>query len=269
MLKRIKATKIDLIIFYGKYCFLLFIFFYIVGKYEFLIIVPEIFDMQFSSNSPFICFVAVPHKIGRIIEGSPADRCGKLKVGDRIMAVNCQSIINMPHADIVKLIKDAGLTVTLHIIPEEGMIRVSYNKERFLSSFFENTIIFCPRRKRCSFGPYIGEAESHGGPEAQPSDSVQPSSPAEPERGSPQPTSAPPQPGHHTAQPSADGAGPWSSPQQPTSDSKQSPCESARPGGHAVGLSGGSGCSCCGSRHPGGSTYLSRIRAGATTAVPS
>lgn len=64
--------------------------------------------------------LAVPHKIGRIIEGSPADRCGKLKVGDRIMAVNNQSIINMPHADIVKLIKDAGLTVTLHIIPEEG-----------------------------------------------------------------------------------------------------------------------------------------------------
>ncbi|XP_041966468.1 membrane-associated guanylate kinase, WW and PDZ domain-containing protein 2 isoform X2 [Alosa sapidissima] len=63
--------------------------------------------------------ITVPHKIGRIIEGSPADRCGKLKVGDRIMAVNGQSIINMPHADIVKLIKDAGLSVTLHIIPEE------------------------------------------------------------------------------------------------------------------------------------------------------
>ncbi|XP_077090147.1 membrane-associated guanylate kinase, WW and PDZ domain-containing protein 2a isoform X9 [Siphateles boraxobius] len=62
---------------------------------------------------------AVPHKIGRIIEGSPADHCGKLKVGDRILAVNHQSIVNMPHADIVKLIKDAGLTVTLRIIPQE------------------------------------------------------------------------------------------------------------------------------------------------------
>ncbi|XP_039456865.1 membrane-associated guanylate kinase, WW and PDZ domain-containing protein 2a isoform X4 [Oreochromis aureus] len=61
----------------------------------------------------------VPHKIGRIIEGSPADRCGKLKVGDRILAVNNQSIVNMPHADIVKLIKDAGLSVTLRIIPQE------------------------------------------------------------------------------------------------------------------------------------------------------
>uniref|UniRef100_A0A9J7ZTG5 Membrane-associated guanylate kinase, WW and PDZ domain-containing protein 1 n=1 Tax=Cyprinus carpio carpio TaxID=630221 RepID=A0A9J7ZTG5_CYPCA len=63
---------------------------------------------------------AVPHKIGRIIEGSPADHCGKLRVGDRILAVNNQSIINMPHADIVKLIKDAGLSVTLRIIPQEG-----------------------------------------------------------------------------------------------------------------------------------------------------
>ncbi|XP_048864668.1 membrane-associated guanylate kinase, WW and PDZ domain-containing protein 2a isoform X3 [Brienomyrus brachyistius] len=63
--------------------------------------------------------ITVPHKIGRIIEASPADRCGKLKVGDRILAVNTQSIVDMPHADIVKLIKDAGLSVTLRIIPQE------------------------------------------------------------------------------------------------------------------------------------------------------
>ncbi|XP_026853263.2 membrane-associated guanylate kinase, WW and PDZ domain-containing protein 2a isoform X4 [Electrophorus electricus] len=62
---------------------------------------------------------AVPHKIGRIIEGSPADRCGKLKVGDRILAVNSQSIVSMAHADIVKLIKDAGLSVTLRVIAQE------------------------------------------------------------------------------------------------------------------------------------------------------
>uniref|UniRef100_A0A4W6E3W1 Membrane-associated guanylate kinase, WW and PDZ domain-containing protein 2 n=1 Tax=Lates calcarifer TaxID=8187 RepID=A0A4W6E3W1_LATCA len=73
--------------------------------------------------------ITVPHKIGRIIEGSPADRCGKLKVGDRILAVNGQSIISMPHADIVKLIKDAGLTVTLHIIPEEGESEVKARQD--------------------------------------------------------------------------------------------------------------------------------------------
>ncbi|XP_047209279.1 membrane-associated guanylate kinase, WW and PDZ domain-containing protein 1-like isoform X1 [Girardinichthys multiradiatus] len=61
--------------------------------------------------------VAMPHKIGRIIEGSPADRCGKLKVGDRILAVNGCSITNKSHSDIVNLIKEAGNTVSLRIIP--------------------------------------------------------------------------------------------------------------------------------------------------------
>ncbi|KAK3544469.1 hypothetical protein QTP86_012569 [Hemibagrus guttatus] len=62
---------------------------------------------------------AVPHKIGRIIECSPAERSGKLKVGDRILAVNNQSIVSMPHADIVKLIKDAGLSVTLRVVTQD------------------------------------------------------------------------------------------------------------------------------------------------------
>ncbi|KTG04599.1 hypothetical protein cypCar_00037361 [Cyprinus carpio] len=59
----------------------------------------------------------MPHKIGRIIECSPADRCGKLKVGDRILAVNGCSITNKSHSDIVNLIKEAGKAVSLRIIP--------------------------------------------------------------------------------------------------------------------------------------------------------
>lgn len=65
----------------------------------------------------------MPHKIGRIIEGSPADRCGKLKVGDRILAVNNCSITNKSHSDIVNLIKEAGNTVSLRIIPGDGKAR--------------------------------------------------------------------------------------------------------------------------------------------------
>ncbi|XP_008412709.1 membrane-associated guanylate kinase, WW and PDZ domain-containing protein 3a isoform X3 [Poecilia reticulata] len=61
----------------------------------------------------------IPHKIGRIIEGSPTDRIGHMKVGDRISAVNGQSIMELSHNDIVQLIKDAGNTVTLTVVPEE------------------------------------------------------------------------------------------------------------------------------------------------------
>uniref|UniRef100_H2S6M5 Membrane-associated guanylate kinase, WW and PDZ domain-containing protein 3 n=1 Tax=Takifugu rubripes TaxID=31033 RepID=H2S6M5_TAKRU len=61
----------------------------------------------------------IPHKIGRIIEGSPTDRLGQLKVGDRISAVNGQSIMELSHNDIVQLIKDAGNSVTLTVVPED------------------------------------------------------------------------------------------------------------------------------------------------------
>uniref|UniRef100_A0A3P8U906 Membrane-associated guanylate kinase, WW and PDZ domain-containing protein 3 n=1 Tax=Amphiprion percula TaxID=161767 RepID=A0A3P8U906_AMPPE len=62
----------------------------------------------------------IPHKIGRIIEGSPTDRCGLLHVGDRISAVNGRSIIELSHNDIVQLIKEAGNVVTLTVVPEDG-----------------------------------------------------------------------------------------------------------------------------------------------------
>lgn len=62
----------------------------------------------------------IPHKIGRIIEGSPTDRCGLLHVGDRISAVNGRSIIELSHNDIVQLIKEAGSVVTLTVVPEDG-----------------------------------------------------------------------------------------------------------------------------------------------------
>ncbi|CAL8382044.1 unnamed protein product [Boreogadus saida] len=61
----------------------------------------------------------IPHKIGRIIEGSPTDRCGLLNVGDRISAVNGRSIIELSHNDIVQIIKDAGSVVTLTVVPED------------------------------------------------------------------------------------------------------------------------------------------------------
>ncbi|KAI5095999.1 membrane-associated guanylate kinase, WW and PDZ domain-containing protein 3 isoform X2, partial [Silurus meridionalis] len=61
----------------------------------------------------------IPHKIGRIIKGSPTERSGRLKVGDRISAVNGQCIVDLSHNDIVQLIKQAGNTVTLTVLPEE------------------------------------------------------------------------------------------------------------------------------------------------------
>ena len=59
--------------------------------------------------------------VGRIIEGSPAERCSKLHVGDRILAVNNVDIMRMHHEDIVNIIKESGYQCTLTIGPPQGV----------------------------------------------------------------------------------------------------------------------------------------------------
>uniref|UniRef100_A0A8R1I6Y1 PDZ domain-containing protein n=1 Tax=Caenorhabditis japonica TaxID=281687 RepID=A0A8R1I6Y1_CAEJA len=57
--------------------------------------------------------------IGQIQTGSPAARCGRLAVGDRVVAVNGIDILSLAHPDIISLIKDSGLSVRLTIAPAE------------------------------------------------------------------------------------------------------------------------------------------------------
>ena len=58
---------------------------------------------------------------GRIIQGSPADRCRQLHVGDRLVAVNDVSIVGQHHGDIVETIKQSGRTVTLRIAQQRPL----------------------------------------------------------------------------------------------------------------------------------------------------
>lgn len=53
--------------------------------------------------------------IGKIIENSPAERCGHIKVGDHIVAVNNIDIRNMEHAEIVNIINTSKNVIKLTI----------------------------------------------------------------------------------------------------------------------------------------------------------
>lgn len=120
--------------------------------------------MYFRSFVPVI-----PHKIGRIIEGSPTDRISQMKVGDRISAVNGQSIMELSHNDIVQLIKDAGNTVTLTVVPEDGeLASVSFlsSKESRITEML--VLCVCPYRWCSSLWNKLRQAQpisptqSHG-----------------------------------------------------------------------------------------------------------
>lgn len=58
---------------------------------------------------------------GKIIENSPAERCSRLHLGDRILAVNGINISNMYHEEIVNIIKDSGYAVTLTVGTPQGL----------------------------------------------------------------------------------------------------------------------------------------------------
>ncbi|XP_050555251.1 membrane-associated guanylate kinase, WW and PDZ domain-containing protein 1 isoform X1 [Spodoptera frugiperda] len=58
--------------------------------------------------------------IGQLIPNSPAARCGLLHVGDTIVAINHVSIRNLPHPEVVALIKHSGTSVTLTVLPDRA-----------------------------------------------------------------------------------------------------------------------------------------------------
>ncbi|CAK1546650.1 unnamed protein product [Leptosia nina] len=57
--------------------------------------------------------------IGQLIPNSPAARCGLLHVGDTIVAINHLPVRNLPHPEVVALIKRSGTTVTLTVLPPD------------------------------------------------------------------------------------------------------------------------------------------------------
>lgn len=60
--------------------------------------------------------------IGQVIPNSPASRCGLLRVGDTILAINRVAVRNLPHPEVVALIKRSGVSVTLTVLPDRQII---------------------------------------------------------------------------------------------------------------------------------------------------
>ncbi|XP_063370154.1 uncharacterized protein LOC134658400 [Cydia amplana] len=57
--------------------------------------------------------------IGQLIPNSPAARCGLLHVGDTIVAINHTPVRNLPHPEVVALIKHSHRAVTLTVLPPQ------------------------------------------------------------------------------------------------------------------------------------------------------
>ncbi|XP_041983951.1 membrane-associated guanylate kinase, WW and PDZ domain-containing protein 1 isoform X2 [Aricia agestis] len=57
--------------------------------------------------------------IGQVIPNSPAARCGRVRVGDAILAINGVPVRQLAHPELVALIKRSGAHVTLTVLPAQ------------------------------------------------------------------------------------------------------------------------------------------------------
>lgn len=81
--------------------------------------------------------------IGRIIEGSPAHRCNRLHIRDRIIAVNGVDVTNMSHPEIVNKIKESGNEKKIEIQTLNSIIN-NLNFIYFFQTIFWNYELYRP-----------------------------------------------------------------------------------------------------------------------------
>ncbi|KAM6977180.1 membrane-associated guanylate kinase, WW and PDZ domain-containing protein 1 [Aplochiton taeniatus] len=59
----------------------------------------------------------LPHRFVTVRRGSPAARSGQIRPGDRLEAVEGRSVVNLPHRELAHILRRAGNTLRLTIVP--------------------------------------------------------------------------------------------------------------------------------------------------------
>ncbi|XP_061074782.1 membrane-associated guanylate kinase, WW and PDZ domain-containing protein 1-like [Conger conger] len=62
----------------------------------------------------------LPHRFVTVRRGSPAARSGQIRPGDRLEAVEGRSVVTLPHRDLAQILRQAGNTLRLTIIPRSS-----------------------------------------------------------------------------------------------------------------------------------------------------
>lgn len=59
----------------------------------------------------------LPHRFVTVRRGSPAAKSGQIRPGDRLEAVEGRSVVTLPHRELAQILRRAGNTLRLTIIP--------------------------------------------------------------------------------------------------------------------------------------------------------
>uniref|UniRef100_A0A3B3BAX6 PDZ domain-containing protein n=1 Tax=Oryzias melastigma TaxID=30732 RepID=A0A3B3BAX6_ORYME len=90
------------------------------------------------------CFPAaslLPHRFVTVRRGSPAAKSGQIRPGDRLEAVEGRSVVTLPHRELAQILRRAGNTLRLTIVPRTRVVVFIF----VLVAFAVEYIIFWPQ----------------------------------------------------------------------------------------------------------------------------
>uniref|UniRef100_A0A3Q3FD64 MAGI family member, X-linked b n=1 Tax=Labrus bergylta TaxID=56723 RepID=A0A3Q3FD64_9LABR len=67
----------------------------------------------------------LPHRFVTVRRGSPASKSGQIRPGDRLEAVEGRSVVTLPHRELAQILRRAGNTLRLTIVPRPSTQRDS------------------------------------------------------------------------------------------------------------------------------------------------
>lgn len=80
----------------------------------------------------------LPHRFVTVRRGSPAAKSGQIRPGDRLEAVEGRSVVTLPHRELAQILRRAGNTLRLTIVPRPSTCecRSSGHQRKSVSVYF-------------------------------------------------------------------------------------------------------------------------------------
>lgn len=72
----------------------------------------------------------LPHRFVTVRRGSPAAKSGQIRAGDRLEAVEGRSVVTLPHRELAQILRRAGNTLRLTIIPRPSTCKCAPKRSK-------------------------------------------------------------------------------------------------------------------------------------------
>lgn len=105
----------------------------------------------------------LPHRFVTVRRGSPASRSGQIRPGDRLEAVEGRSVVGLPHRELAQILRRAGNTLRLTIVPRPSTCEYKWGESYILRnsspSIFTSLVQILPAFQKPLRMTLVTEAE--------------------------------------------------------------------------------------------------------------